>query len=266
MQTNIISIDLEDWRQSTFDNNAPISSQVVDNTKVILDIFAKYQIKATFFCLGLVARKFPQIIKAINSHGHEIGTHGWSHKSVKQLGKDKFKLELFKSIEILEQLTGDKVVGHRAPDFSIDLNMNWAFNIMQEAGLIYDSSIFPVKGKRYGSPECNVAPFKLNELWEIPLSTVSFLGRQIAVLGGGYFRLYPIFLSKYFIKKINAENRPAIVYLHPYEINYSELKRMDIPFKVRIHQGMFRRCMKKRIEYFISKYRFTSIQGYLNAE
>ena len=179
----------------------------------LLDLLAELNTAATFFCLGKVVQKFPNLIQRIHKNGNEIATHGLSHILVKQLGPEKFKSELAESIKMLEDITGQKVLGHRAPDFSIDLDTDWAFEIMQEAGLKYDSSIFPIKGKRYGSPECGLTPFLIREdIWEVPLTAYEFGGKRYPVLGGGYFRLYPYFISRHVLKKINAGNRPAVVY------------------------------------------------------
>lgn len=258
---NALTIDLEDWRQSTFNNEAPITERVVENTKKILDIFAETNTKATFFCLGLVAEKYPQLIKDIHNQGHEISTHGWSHGSVKEMGADKFKQELTGSIRILEDICGVKVLGHRAPNFSIDLETEWAFEIIAELGLIYDSSLFPIKGKRYGSPECSLKSFHINKnLVEIPLTALDFGGRRWPVLGGGYFRLYPYLLSSYFLRKINRDGRPAVVYIHPHEVDTQDLKKGDIPYKIRFHQGLFRYRIAARLKKLLSDFKFDSIQ------
>lgn len=221
-------------------------------------------IHATFFCQGLVAEKYPRLIKDVHAAGHEIATHGWSHKSVKKLGKEKFKEELNHSIRLLEDICGEKVLGHRAPDFSIDLEMQWVFEIMREAGLVYDSSIFPIQGKRYGSPECRVEPYCLDKnFWEIPLSTITLWGRRFPVLGGGYFRLCPYSLSTFFIKAINAENRPAIIYIHPYELDMVALNDADIPIKIRIHQGLFRSRIMGRLKSLFKEHKLISIRRLL---
>jgi len=265
MIINALTIDLEDWRQSTFNNSSPITDRVLENTKSILDLLTESNTKATFFCLGLVAAKYPQLIKDIHNQGHEIATHGWSHKSVKELKRDDFKQELIRSIQILEDLCGTKVLGHRAPDFTIDMNTDWAFDAMSEAGLVYDSSIFPIKGKRYGSPECSLTPFYINDsLIEIPLSAIDFMGRRLPVLGGGYFRLYPYMISSFFLREINKEGRPVIVYTHPYEIDTLDLKRDDISAKIRLHQGLFRSRVADRLKSLLSEFRFDSIQKVFN--
>jgi polysaccharide deacetylase family protein (PEP-CTERM system associated) len=267
MLKNILTIDLEDWRQSSYDLNASISENVLHNTQQLLDILNQHDTGATFFCLGLVAEKYPGLIRKIHDAGHEIGTHGWSHKSVKSLGKDTFRNELDRSIKLLEDICGEKVQGHRAPDFSIELQTEWAFEIMNELGLLYDSSIYPIKGKRYGSPECRPDPFQFpNGLWEVPLSTVEMMGRRIPVLGGGYFRLYPYSMSSFFVKQINLDKRPAVVYLHPYELNPDELVSGDIDRKTRIHQGLFRSQVKSRLKRLLTDFQFVSVRSYLQNE
>ncbi len=267
MQKNILSVDLEDWGQSTYDLNAPITNYVVENTSKLLDIFSQAKSKATFFCQGLVAEKFPELIKRIHQAGHEIGTHGWSHRSVQELGQKGFKSELYKSVKILEDIIGEKVHGHRAPDFSIDIRSDWPFDIISECGLEYDSSVYPIYGKNYGSPDCPLGPFKLDSgLWEIPLSTYVILGKRRAVLGGGYFRMYPYALSEYFLRGINRQNRPAVIYLHPYEINPAELRGRGIGLKTRIHQGLFRSLIPGRLMKLLADFSFIPIRSYLENE
>lgn len=262
---NILSVDLEDWYQSSYDRSASISNVVIDNTKKLLDLFGRQDVRATFFCQGLVAEKFPDLIKEIHSQGHEITSHGWSHISVKELGPDKFKSEIIRTKNLLEEICSEKIIGYRAPDFSIDLDLKWAFEILQEAGIKYDSSLYPISGKRYGSPECKLAPFKMKSgLWELPLSTVDLWGHRWPVLGGGYFRLYPYVLSKYFIREINAENRPAILYIHPYEINPDELDNLQVDWKTKFHQGLFRNRVSNRLEHVLSEFSFTSAKEWLN--
>lgn len=264
MSHHIISVDLEDWPQSCVNQSLSITNSVVRNTEIILDLFDQYSIKATFFCLGLVAEKYPGLIRRVHSKGHEIGTHGWSHRSVKKLGPSKFKSELDRSVKLLQDVCGKQVRGHRAPDFSIDLSMTWAFDIIREIGLEYDSSIFPIKGSRYGSPESPVYPYRFQSgLWEIPLTTVDVVNRRIPVLGGGYFRLFPYHLSRAFLKKIQAEKRIAVIYLHPYEINPRELKEYDISRKMRFHQGLFRSRVALRLKRLFSEFKFTTAQKYI---
>ncbi|MBD3380949.1 MAG: DUF3473 domain-containing protein [candidate division Zixibacteria bacterium] len=263
MYRHIISVDLEDWPQSCLDYNLPITPNVIDNTGMLLDLFDKYGVKATFFCLGLVAEKYPELIRKVHNDGHEIGTHGWSHRSVKELGPDKFKSELVRSIKVLEDICGQQVRGHRAPDFSIDLDMHWAFDIMREAGLDYDSSIFPINGGRYGSPDSPVYPYGFqNGLWEYPLSTVKIMKRKIPILGGGYFRLFPYNLSRRFLRMIEKESRPAVVYIHPYELNCQELHTLEVSRKTRLHQGLFRSRVALRLKKLFKEFAFGSMADY----
>jgi len=262
---NMLTVDLEDWLQSTYDCTSEITNYVYDNSLRLLDLLESVDVRATFFCLGKVVRKYPELISRIASAGHEIATHGLSHKSVKELGPEKFKAELSESIKLLEDICGQKVLGHRAPDFTIDLDTSWAFEIMREAGLLYDSSIFPIKGRRYGSPECRLAPFQIRKnFWEIPLTAIEMAGRRFPVLGGGYFRLYPYFFSSYCLRKINNANRPAVLYIHPYEINSAEIKALSVGFKTRIMQGLFRSRIYGRLETLCREYKFTTIKRYLD--
>ena len=129
----------------------------------------------------------------------------------------------------------------------------------------YDSSIFPIKGKRYGSPECGLTPFQIREdIWEIPLTAYEFGGKRYPVLGGGYFRLYPYFISRHVLKKINAGNRPAVVYIHPYEINTKEIKALKVDFKTTLMQGLFRSRIYRRLTRLCKDFEFGSIARYLD--
>ena len=214
--TNALTFDLEDWYQSTFDINAPIRDVVLDQTGIVLEILAEAGVSATFFALGLVAEKFPDLVKTIAKQGHEIATHGYRHQLIFTQTPSEFEADLQRSIALLEDLTGQKVVGHRAPDFSITAESLWALDILREQSILYDSSIFPIKHRRYGikrfqreihyiTPSSREFTSPLNSnnaLIEFPLSTISLFGTNFPVCGGGYLRLMPYIVTRKAIKKL----------------------------------------------------------------
>jgi polysaccharide deacetylase family protein (PEP-CTERM system associated) len=229
MITNYLTVDVEDYFQvSAFEDivgkdkweHYPL--RVEENTKKILDIFDSYNVKATFFILGWIAEKFPALVKEIDAKGHEIGCHSYYHRLVYDLTPDEFREDTRKTKDLLEHLTGRKVLGYRAPSYTITKRSLWALDILEELGFAYDSSIFPIYHDRYGLPGAPRFEYKLpdHDLIEYPISTSIIMGRKIPVAGGGYFRLFPYWFMRMALKKINVrEQQPFIFYFHPWEID-----------------------------------------------
>ena len=210
------SIDPEDWDS--------ISPRVTRNSYQLLDLFDEKNVKATHFVLGWVAERFPKLIREIANRGHEVASHGYSHQLVYTQSPALFEREARDSKDLLEDIIGKPVQGYRAASYSITRQSLWALDILAELGFIYDSSIFPITHDRYGitgSPEFPhilETPNK-STLVEYPLSTFRVMGQSIPVAGGGYFRLYPYWLSRFFYRKINQHSDPFVFYLHPWEID-----------------------------------------------
>lgn len=255
---NILSFDIEDWFQSTFDLNHPITDRVKANTETLLAVLGDFQARATFFVQGMVAKKFPDLLFAIDGAGHELATHGYSHQPVNRMTKEQFRDELKRSMDLISTVVGKEVIGFRAPDFSIDEESFWAFGVMRECGIRYDSSIFPVRTSRYGIDGFSTTPIYMNEfdVFEIPMSTVPVFGRLVPIGGGGYFRLLPFPITNYFIRKMNCQDTRCITYFHPYELNANDFDGEHVPFPIRMHQGLFRSRVKARIRLLLKSYRF----------
>jgi polysaccharide deacetylase family protein (PEP-CTERM system associated) len=225
---NALTFDVEDWYQSTVDKTARVRDVVIEQTSRVLAILADAGVQATFFILGLVAEAFPGLVKKIHRLGHEIGTHGYSHELVFLQTPPDFAADLNRSMKLLEDLTGCEVFGYRAPDFSITSRSLWALDILEQSGILYDSSIFPIWNRRYG-----IAGYKRHfhyisgdaggSLIEFPLSTVRILGINLPMCGGGYFRLLPYPIIRSAMTRINSENTPAMIYMHPYELDSQDL-------------------------------------------
>lgn len=227
-----MTVDVEEHFQvSAFENQVNISewnehpSRVTNNTEKLLDLFDQRNIKITFFVLGWVAEQHPDLVKLIAERGHEVACHGYSHQLVYNQTPDVFKEETVKAKAILEQLVQQPVRGYRAASYSITRQSLWAIDILAEAGFEYDSSIFPVHHDRYGIPD---APQQVhiarteqgNEIVEFPLSTLKTPGPSIPIAGGGYFRIYPYWLTRLLWNAaIKRQQEPLIFYLHPWEID-----------------------------------------------
>lgn len=225
---NALTIDVEDYfHVSAFESIInredwpAYECRVESNTRLILSILREAGVKATFFILGWVAERFPELVKEIASAGHEIASHGYAHQLIYNQSEDEFRADLKKSIDILEGITGEPVLGYRAPSYSITRKSWWALNILVEAGLKYDSSIFPIHHDRYGIPDFPRFPHQLKDgFYEFPISTLKIWGMNFPMAGGGYFRLLPYPVTRWAINRINnREGQPVIFYLHPWEFD-----------------------------------------------
>ena len=228
-RTNYLTVDVEDYFQvSAFENIVGkdkwgnYTPRVEENTKRILDIFDRYNVKATFFILGWIAEKFPTLVKEIQRQGHELGCHSYWHRKIYQLTPDEFREDTLRAKTIIEDIAGVPVKGYRAPSYSITKKSLWALDILEELGFSYDSSIFPIHHDNYGIPNAPRFEYKLpnHKMMEYPLSTSLFFGQKIPVAGGGYFRLFPYWFTRTALKRINhKEKKPFIFYLHPWEVD-----------------------------------------------
>jgi len=198
---------------------------VVGNTHKLLSIFEKFGVHGTFFVLGWVAERHPQLVRDIAASGHEIACHGFSHRLVYEQSESEFREETLRAKRLLEDIAGTEVLGYRAASYSIVRESLWALDVLVELGFTYDSSIFPVHHDRYGIPDAAPAPHRLSTprgacIVEWPLATANILGYRLPVSGGGYFRLLPYWLSRWGLASINrGKGGPFIFYLHPWEID-----------------------------------------------
>jgi len=228
---NALTIDVEDYYHVTaFEKQIARSSwndfpsRVVANTQRLLELLAELEIQATFFVLGWVAEQFPALVRQIHAAGHEIGSHSHWHRLVYQLTPEEFRSDLLRSRAVLEDAAGTEVLCYRAPSFSITARSLWALQILAEEGFRVDSSIYPVYHDRYGIPGARHEPHLVEtaagSIWEFPASVLPLGRLALPVAGGGYFRLYPLHLSRYCLGRINRkQNRPFVFYTHPWELD-----------------------------------------------
>ncbi|MGD9809921.1 MAG: XrtA system polysaccharide deacetylase [Sphingobium sp.] len=242
---NALSVDVEDWFQvgafeTTIrrDDWPALEPRVERNTDAVLALLADAGAKATFFTLGWVAERHPRLVRRIVDQGHELASHGYDHRRVFTFTANEFRADLAKSRFLLEQAAGIPVKGYRAPSFSIDARTPWAHAILAEEGYGYSSSVAPVAHDHYGWPEAPRfawRPVEGSPLVELPVTTASLFGRTVAAGGGGFFRLLPYAFSRWAIRQVNRQNqRPAIIYLHPWEIDPDQPRVTQAPVRSRI--------------------------------
>ena len=231
MIRNALTVDVEDYfHVSAFADSIKPGEwdkyplRVVNNTQRLLELFDSCGARATFFVLGWVAERVPELIREIAAQGHEVACHGYSHQLVYNQTPAEFRAETLRSKSLLEDISQAPVCGYRAASYSITERSLWALDVLAETGFTYDSSIFPVWHDRYGIPGSPEFPYALKSpagypLVEFPLSTAHILGCRLPIAGGGYFRLYPYRVSKFGLSQINREGHPFIFYMHPWEID-----------------------------------------------
>jgi polysaccharide deacetylase family protein (PEP-CTERM system associated) len=226
-----MSIDVEDYfHVSVFDGIVPrhqwdgMESRVVANTHRLLDLFDEFGVRSTFFVLGWVAERHPQLVRDISGRGHEVASHGYAHRLIYDQTAVAFRDDVRRAKRLLEDASGRRVVGYRAPSYSITPRSRWALDVLLEEGYEYDSSIFPIRHDRYGIPVSDRRPYVIDRkhgtLIEVPGSTTRVGPLNLPVAGGGYFRILPYWWTHWGIDRVNRlERRPVVFYLHPWEID-----------------------------------------------
>ena len=242
---NALSVDVEDWFQvGAFETVIARESwdslprRVETNTDAVLSLFDEAGVKATFFTLGWVAERHPALIRRIAAAGHEIASHGWDHKRVFTLSEAAFRADLIRAHEVIAEASGHAPTGYRAPSFSIDARTPWAHSVLVEEGYAYSSSVAPIRHDHYGwptAPRFAWRPVAGADLIELPVTTFELAGRRFAAGGGGFFRLLPYALSSWAIGRVNEdEQRPAIFYFHPWEVDPDQPRVANASLKSRL--------------------------------
>jgi polysaccharide deacetylase family protein (PEP-CTERM system associated) len=230
--SNALTFDVEDWNQLVewkLTGTMPeCSPNVVGLTSDILNTLSRHGVRATFFVLAHVARAFPALVRDIHAAGHEVASHGWSHRLIYRQTRDEFARESRDAKALLEDVIGSPISGYRAAEFSITDASRWALDVLAETGFTYDSSIFPMAGKRYGIPDAPLGAHRVRtasgaEITELPMTVVEWGSKRLPVGGGGYFRLLPYAVTRAAIARVNAQGRPAVLYFHPYEFSQKRL-------------------------------------------
>lgn len=272
---NVFTIDTEEWFHANYEDNLFTNtsnnlSLIEQEINQLLQIFDKYNVKATFFVLGCVAEKHPDLIRKIDTDGHEIASHGYGHQLVYKQTPEEFRADVEKSKQILESIIGKPIYGYRAPSWSITEKSLWALDILEDLGFSYTSSIFPTKNFLYGIPyaprfrhNCEIYQKKKLQIINVPPSTFQIYGRNIPFSGGAYFRLLPEWIIRLFMKRINEDEKQAVIfYLHPREIDPNQ-PRLPLKFMDRmIHYYGVNGC-KNKLEKVLQNSEFVLLRDLL---
>jgi len=264
---NVMSIDLEDWfcvynlsRLIPYAEWDRCESRVEGNTMRLLDLFRKHKVEATFFVLGWVADRYPDLVKEIERGGHEIASHGYSHRLLTFMDPQEFRSDLLRSLEVLARTASQTVLGFRAPSFSLTSRTLWAVEILRQSGIRYDSSVFPVGfHPDYGMVDSDPRPHQLAEgLTELPMGVAEVFGRKVPCCGGGYFRLFPYALTRRLMQRCNAQGRPVIFYLHPWELDPGQPRVRGLSWSTRFRHYNNLERTEERLERLLGDFPFTS--------
>jgi polysaccharide deacetylase family protein (PEP-CTERM system associated) len=271
---NAISIDLEDWfcvknlsgaiKRSDWDS---CELRVRESTERLLTLFEQHQTRATFFVLGWIAEKVPDLIRKIEDRGHEIAAHGYNHLLLTEISPEEFEDDLVKALQAIENCgLKSRPIGFRAPSFTVvEKTKPWVLPILEKYNFKYDSSVFPVAfHPEYGVPNSPLSPYKISDgLYEFPMSCLEMFGRRFPFGGGGYFRLFPYAYTKYCLRKVNSGGRPTVFYLHPWEVDPGQprIKNLSLSKKIRHYRNLDQ--TEKRFARLLGDFEFTTMREVL---
>lgn len=273
---NILQIDVEDWYCDLNISEWKFQEdRVGESTNRVLDILKEANASATFFVLGYVAEHHPELVKRIKDEGHEVATHGYAHRPITKQTPQEFEDDLLRSIQILEDITGERIVGYRAPEFTVIEETSWAIDVLKKTGLKYDSSVFPVRTHLYGVPHAPLFPYHISssnikvddpttQFLEIPLSVYRIPGTSmnIPIAGGFYLRFLPYPFIKHALRKINKLNQVAVCYIHPWELDPYQPKIDSLAW---YHYWRLSSTQKK-FRQLLRDFQFTSVRRRMNLE
>ena len=269
---NAISVDVEDWF-CTHNMSQAIRREdwnqcelrAGKSSRRVLALLDRHGTQATFFVLGWIAERLPELVRDIERRGHEIAAHGYSHQLLTQISPEEFEEDLKKALDALKKCgVQQDIIGFRAPSFTMVEGTKWALPILERYGIKYDSSVFPVGfHPDYGIGDAPLAPYKITDgLYEFPLSCVELLGRRFPCSGGGYFRIFPYAYTKYCIGKCNALGRPVVFYVHPWELD-AEQPRVKLPWLKSFRHYHNLKKVEARLDRLLGDFQFTTVRNVL---
>ena len=264
---NGLSVDVEAWFQvGAFEDVierdcwSGLDDRVERNLRAVLEMFDTAGVKATFFTLGWVAQRHGALLREVADLGHEIASHGWDHQRVFSLDRKSFGQDIARTRAAIEDATGVNVIGYRAPSFSIDQRSPWAFEELAAQGYLYSSSVAPVTHDHYGwaeAPRFAFHPLPGSDLIELPVTTAMLGGKRLAAGGGGFFRVLPYAFSRWAIRQVNREEeRPAIFYFHPWEIDPGQPRVAGAPIKSRLRHYTNLDKMGEKLRQLVEEFRW----------
>ena len=267
---NAMSIDVEDYFQvSAFaphirrEDWDTLPCRVERNMDVILSLLDDAHAKATFFTLGWIAERYPQVVRQIVDNGHELASHGYGHQRASDLTPEAFRADITRAKHILEDLSGAPVRGYRAPSFSISRQNWWAVEELERAGYVYSSSIYPVRHDHYGMPDAPRFPHRPNGesgILELPPTTLPLMGRNWPAAGGGWFRLMPYTLSRWMLRRVNAQDAaPCMFYFHPWELDADQPRQPGLSAKTHFRHYVNLRRMPDRLRRLLNDFEWDRV-------
>lgn len=274
MSLHAISVDVEEHFQvEAFADVVPSAdwpsqpSRVMDNTLRVLDLFAEFGVRGTFFIVGWVAERHPDLVQRIASAGHEVGCHSYLHSHICRLQRQQFRQDTRRALDTIGSAAGLPVRGYRAPTFSVTPNSLWALEILYEEGVKYDSSVFPIRHDLYGMPMAPRRPFRWilpngGDLLEFPASTVQLGGLRLPAAGGGYLRILPERYTHWAIRRLEREQTNAMVYFHPWELDPAQ-PRIAAPWRSRLRHYTYLHRFDSRLRRILQQFRFASVDEVL---
>ncbi|MCP5299629.1 MAG: DUF3473 domain-containing protein [Chromatiaceae bacterium] len=261
---NAMSVDVEDYFQvSAFERYVDRDEwdnkecRVERNVDRILELFEQHGVKATFFTLGWMAQRYPQMLQRMVTAGHEIASHGWSHVRVTQQDRDAFRSDVVRTKALLEDVSGREVIGYRAASYSIGAENIWALDVLHETGHRYSSSIYPIKHDLYGMPDAPRFAFRPfnDDFFEFPVTTVRIGGKNLPCGGGGWFRLIPYQGMRWALRRVNrADGQSAIFYFHPWEIDPDQPRQSGLDAKTRFRHYLNLERMEARLDHLLKDF------------
>lgn len=274
---NILTFDLEDWFhildlpdwQPTVSDWAALPSRVEFGVKQILKLLSDNHVHSTFFVLGWIAERYPQLVKQIDSCGHEIACHGYKHDLIYDLSPKQFREDIHRAKVLIEDIIGKSIMGYRGPGFSITENNLWAFDVIAEEGFCYDATVYPGNHGHGGLPNMPFIPFIIKtvkgySIVEFPVTVLKLRRYCVAFSGGGYFRIFPYILIKRFITSYNKKGSPVMVYIHPRDID-PHTPRLAMPLKRRFKCYVNISGSYEKMEMLLKNHSFTSIKEWLSS-
>lgn len=263
---NAMTVDVEDYFQvSAFERHIRredwdrLECRVERNTERVLALFDVHGVRATFFMLGWLAERYPQLVRRIVDGGHELASHGYAHVRVTQQQPDEFRGDVLRTKKLLEDISGSPVQGYRAASYSIGAGNLWALDILREVGYDYSSSIYPVRHDLYGWPGAPRFAFHYRQtgLLEIPVTTVAFFNQKLPCGGGGYFRLFPYAMSRWALRRVNRHDRqPCVFYFHPWEIDADQPRLTNLSLRTRFRHYLNLDRMERRLACLLEDFRW----------
>lgn len=273
--SNLLTVDLEEWfvvealsERYSINDWSSLPSTVIKNSRLLLSLFDNYGARATWFVLGWVCERYPELIAEIASRGHEIACHSYAHRRVDSLSQFEFQEDTQRAIDAIEKVTGERPLGYRAPSWSMNERVPWAFETLARLGFTYDSSIFPIKHDLYGIPDGPRHFFRMSFedggfLFELPASTFRIFGRNLPIVGGGYLRHAPYWYSRFMVRRLNANGQPAVVYVHPWELDSDPPQISGLTSVQQYRMYGSTAVLLRKLEKLLSEFRFTTVESYI---